>query len=354
MGSRTRLVDRVERLGAQELSAKAYRERVLGELRPVVPFDAHVWLLTDPVTRIGTSPLADVPGLDWPDLPRLSRLRYLSRVNRWSDLLDEGRSVAGLLAETENDPDQSPLWRDCLAGLGVRDVASVVFGDRFGCWAWLDLWRTGAGAFDTDDLSLLGDLAPVVTSGLREAQARTFVDDAAGLELSGPAVIVLDPGLSVRSRTGWADEALLRLNPPDEPMSPIPAAAYNLGAALLAYEAGIPVGEPRSRVHLGEGRWVTLRADRMAPAPAGGEADIVVTISVSTPQERRAVFGLAHGLTPREREVLGEVARGLDSHAIAEKLVLSEHTVHDHVKAVLAKTGTATRQALLSRIAGAA
>ncbi len=39
--------------------------------------------------------------------------------------------------------------------------------------------------------------------------------------------------------------------------------------------------------------------------------------------------------------MLAEVARGLDSHAIAEWLVVSEHTVHDHVKAVLAKTGTA-------------
>ena len=52
--------------------------------------------------------------------------------------------------------------------------------------------------------------------------------------------------------------------------------------------------------------------------------------------------------------VLAEVARGLDSRAVADRLVVSEHTVHDHVKAVLAKTGTATRQALLARIAGAA
>ena len=52
--------------------------------------------------------------------------------------------------------------------------------------------------------------------------------------------------------------------------------------------------------------------------------------------------------------MLAEVARGLDSRAVADRLVVSEHTVHDHVKAVLAKTGTATRQALLARIAGAA
>ena len=89
-------------------------------------------------------------------------------------------------------------------------------------------------------------------------------------------------------------------------------------------------------------------------AGSGEEGDVVVTIEVSTPHERQEVFALAHGLTPREREVLGEVARGLDSRAVAERLFLSEHTVHDHVKAVLAKTCTSTRQALLARIVGAA
>ncbi len=354
MASRTGVLDRVERLVREGLSAKAYRERVLAELRGVVPYDAHVWLLTDPTTRVGTSPLAHVPGLEWSQLPRLGRLRYLTRVNRWTDLIDSGRVVDTLLMATDQDPGRSLLWRDCLASLGVRDVASLVCADRLGCWAWLELWRTGGASFVPDDVAFLADLAPLLTAGLRQAQARTFVDDAAGLDLSGPAVVVLDADLGVRSQTAWAAEALFRLNPPDEPMSPIPAAAYNVGAALLAQEAGMPVGEPRSRVHLGHGQWVTLRADRMTAPSPDSAGDIVVTLEASTPQERREIFALAHGLTLREREVLAEVSRGLDSHTIADRLVLSEHTVNDHVKAVLAKTGTATRQSLLSRIAGAA
>ena len=164
---------------------------------------------------------------------------------------------------------------------------------------------------------------------------------------------MLSPDLVVRSRTAGAAEALFALNPPDDPVPTVPAAAYNVAAALVAHEAGVPVGEPSSHVHLGAGRWVTLRADRMT-ATGEEEGDVVVTIGVSTPAERREVFALAHGLTAREREVLAEVTRGLDSHAIAERLFLSEHTVHDHVKSVLAKTGTATRQVLLARIAGAA
>ena len=62
-----------------------------------------------------------------------------------------------------------------------------------------------------------------------------------------------------------------------------------------------------------------------------------MTIEVSTPAERREVFALAHGLSPREREVLGHLATGADSRTMAQALVLSEHTVNDHVRAVLAK-----------------
>ena len=337
MPSRTSVLDRVERLGAAGLTVKAYRERVLDDLRAVLPYDGHVWLLTDPVTRVGTSPLADVPGLAFADLPRLTRLRYLAAADRWDRLHDDGRYAAAFR----------------LDGLGSREVATVVCADRFGCWGWLDLWRTGGATYQDADVALLAELAPLLATGLREAVARTFVDDAEALDLSGPAVLVLGPDLVVRSRTAWAEEALFALNPPDDPVPAVPAGAYNVAAALVAHEAGVPVGEPWSRVHLGAGRWVTLRADRMT-ATGDEEGDVVVTIAVSTPAERREVFALAHGLTPREREVLAEVARGLDSHAIAERLFLSEHTVHDHVKAVLAKTGTASRQALSARIAGAA
>ena len=32
-----------------------------GRATPAVPFDAYAWLLTDPETSVGSSPLADVP-----------------------------------------------------------------------------------------------------------------------------------------------------------------------------------------------------------------------------------------------------------------------------------------------------
>jgi DNA-binding CsgD family transcriptional regulator len=350
MTSRRAVRDRVERLCGAGLTPKALREQVLAALHPLLEYDAHVWLLTDPTTRVGTSPLATVPMMPWSQLPELGRLRYLTPVLRWADLMDAGRSVGLLLEETEGEPERSLLWAEALRGFGVVDVASLALWDRYGCWGWLDLWRCGdAPQYRREDGELLEDLAPLLTRGIREAQARTFVEESADLAMTGPAVIVLDADLQVRSQTAWATDALHRLNPPDHDIPTIPAAAYHVAGALVADERGIPVGAPWSRVHLGAGRWVTLRAARMGGT---GDGDIAVTIEPSTPAERREVFARSHALSPREREVLDQLATGAGAPTIAERLVLSPHTVHDHVKAILAKTGTPHRQALLARIVG--
>jgi DNA-binding NarL/FixJ family response regulator len=61
--------------------------------------------------------------------------------------------------------------------------------------------------------------------------------------------------------------------------------------------------------------------DRMARQPVVGAA----------PDER------IDGLTPRERDVLGLVARGLSNREIADELVVEESTVKTHVKRILMK-----------------
>jgi two-component system, NarL family, response regulator LiaR len=68
-------------------------------------------------------------------------------------------------------------------------------------------------------------------------------------------------------------------------------------------------------------------------------ARVMRELSESSP----AAAQLDGGLTPREREVLGLVARGLPNKLIARELGIAEKTVKAHVSSILAKLGVSDR-----------
>ena len=57
------------------------------------------------------------------------------------------------------------------------------------------------------------------------------------------------------------------------------------------------------------------------------------------------------GLTKREVEVLRLVAEGLNNQTIAERLFVSDHTVHRHVANILTKLSVSTRAAAVAQAA---
>jgi DNA-binding CsgD family transcriptional regulator len=341
--------ERVARVCASPADDRTLRLGLLAELRRAVPFDAYAWILTDPETSVGSAPLADVPTLA--ELPRLIRLRYLTALNRWTTLSDP--PVALLSESTDGDLARSLVWRELLARHDVSDVASVVFRDAYGCWAFLELWRTAGRVFDDADSAVLRAVVPLVTTALRGAQARTFATPV-GLDhlVSGPTVLLLSRDLEVVRQTPGTHEQLRLLVPRDDDGPPIPAGAYNVAAQLLAVEEGVDSNRPMARNHLDEGLWVTLRAARMDDSSARSERDIAVTIGASTSAERVALFGRCCGLSERERELLGRLAAGSDTREVAARLNLSAYTVQDHLKSVFAKTGTHSRRTLLARALG--
>jgi DNA-binding CsgD family transcriptional regulator len=341
--------ERIERLCRAETRSRQLRVAILEELGRAIGFDSYVFVATDPHTCVGCDPLADVPLLD--QLPRLIRLKYATAVNRWTTLRDP--PVALLHQGTAGRPEHSLLWRDMLGPVGVVDVASAVFRDRFGCWGFLDLWRARpATPFASAHADFLAAIAPAVTEGLRRTQAATFADRRADVDRRGSLVLLLSPEMTIRAQTPGTHEYLRRLLPTTPERSPIPAAAYNVAAQLIAAEAGVDDHPPSARVHLAEGLWITLRAARIGTDTPIRGSDIAVTIEYATPAERLDVFGRAFALSARERELLTVLADGVDTREAGSRLFLSRHTVQDHLKSVFDKTGTRSRRELLARALG--
>lgn len=331
--------------------ARHLRLALLDEIRAVVGFDAYAWLLTDPETTVGSAPLADVPCLS--ELPRLIALKYLTAINRWTTLGHP--PTATLRKATNHDLRRSLLWREILHRYDIGDVASTVFQDRFGCWGFLDLWRSGATAsFDDDEMVYLADIAPLITAALRRSQATTFVPaQATGPSWPGPVVLLLSPDLDVMGQTPDTEQYLRVLVPPSDDRPPVPANSYNAGAQLLALEAGIDPHPPSARVHLAQGVWVTVRAARLGDEGPPDQRNIAVTVQTASPGERLGVFARAFGLSARESELLGHLQAGSDTRDLARRMFVSEYTVQDQLKSIFAKTSTRTRASLLSRALGA-
>jgi DNA-binding NarL/FixJ family response regulator len=102
--------------------------------------------------------------------------------------------------------------------------------------------------------------------------------------------------------------------------------------------------------------YLTKDADRMdiaraLHAAAGG-------LSVMGPQVQAALLAAAtpsgpgpaappDGLTHREAEILGLIARGLTNPEIAAQLFLSNHTIKTHISRIFAKTGSRDRAAAI-------
>jgi RNA polymerase sigma factor (sigma-70 family) len=100
---------------------------------------------------------------------------------------------------------------------------------------------------------------------------------------------------------------------------------------------------------------------RLATAAAGSRVIVVLSQRDSVDALLSAIRAVTEsrmaGLSERERQVLGHIARGLTQGQVARRLGISEHTVDTYVKRIRAKLGAGnkaelTRLALLGGLAG--
>jgi len=133
---------------------------------------------------------------------------------------------------------------------------------------------------------------------------------------------------SVLEKLGRAEAAVAEVNRAIEALTPLNADLELAGARTLRERLVSPQmrGEPDTGVPAAPARWGGVAR----PTTAGRETN---------------------GLTARELEVLRLISSGLSNQAIAEKLFISEHTVHRHVANTLSKLNVPSRSAAVAQAA---
>jgi DNA-binding CsgD family transcriptional regulator len=211
----------------------------------------------------------------------------------------------------------------------------------------LILLRAGdSPAFTPGETTLVGQLAPTIATSLRRTLVRQHLDHASDAGEAGILVVGGEP-LMVLAATDAARSWLDELD--DGGMaSGLPTCVSSAVHASRRRPEQPVVVRARTRA----GRWVSMTAERITVAGAGGEPGdhYGVVVQPSRPAEIATIIGAAHRLTPRESDVVVLVAAGRTNREIAQSLALSPHTVSDHLKSIFTKLDVASRGEMTSKL----
>jgi predicted ATPase/DNA-binding CsgD family transcriptional regulator len=213
---------------------------------------------------------------------------------------------------------------DIVRALNDRD--GIVYGTlNLGLAEYLDGSLDTAAVLFAESLDLAGRI------GMKRQIAYPLI----GLAMAGHGRA--GPGWSARLH-GAADQALADMGETIEPLEGHLAeldrerlrAAMGAGAFEAEYAAGRTADLAQVAHEALKGMRAGLTAQRAAPVSEPAAATSAEAVAV---------------LTPRELEVLKLVAQGLSNADIAQRLVLSEHTVHRHLANILRKLDLSSRAA---------
>ncbi|MFI1251839.1 LuxR C-terminal-related transcriptional regulator [Streptomyces anulatus] len=321
-------------------------------LRRLMPYDAAVWRVTDPVTGMMTAPIR-AENLDeggcavyWE-----SEL-FTENVNLFRDLARAPVPVAGLRQTTGDLPARSTLYETFMRPRGFHDELRAVLRVGGRPQGHISLFRAeGRAAFDAADTQLIASAVTPLAKQLRsfaEPSPQPLPDGP-----HGPGLLLFDANGALLS---FNDDALAYLDTlPEGPAVPSPQGiqvpawvqATAMKARAVAQERDR--GQARARVRNRAGRWLVCHASCLREADGGPGASAVVIEPAKTSEIVPLIVD-AYELTDRETEVTQYIARGLPTGEIAAQLHLSPHTVRDHIKAVFEKVGVSSRGELVGKL----
>jgi DNA-binding CsgD family transcriptional regulator len=348
MGVRTkeRAHDRIAELARRGYDLVTFWGECTEVLEGAVPhYDKPCWYTLDPASLLITSHYHD--GL--PEFPPqlLSHEYYGDDVNRISDVVRSESGISTLHEATGGDPSSSPSWHMNMAMGGDQElIAALRTGGAV--WGAVGLYRApGEPLFDYEEKAFLSAIGPDLATGARTGLLVGEARDPQWPDSLG--LVVLSQDGEVESTTPGIERWLSDLPDAELDAGRMPSAVHAVaGRALRTAESPDDPGEVAlARVLSRSGTWIVLHGTSLI---ASGTRRAAVIVEPAHPARITPLLMSAYGLTAREQEVTRLVLLGDSTAQIAERLVVSPHTVQEHLKGIFEKTGVRSRRELVGKV----
>lgn len=342
-----RALSRISALPGEGLDLVPLWEQASEAIRPVVPhFMGACWFTLDPASLLVTSHVN--PAM--PEFPHeaLAMEYYEEDVHDLASVARSASGVSTLHDAAGGDPSRSPRWRANMEMGGDQELIVSLRGTGGETWATLSLYREpGEPVFSADEIGFLAAAAPSLAEAARRALLIGEARDPEGPD--APGLVVLTPRWEVESSTPGVDRWIDDLPGGDAAAGRLPPALMAVaGRALRSAEGRDAPGEVAvARVMGRSGTWLVLHG---ATLVTDASPRVAVIVEPAHPARIGPLLMAAYGLTPREQEVTRLVLQGASTAEIAAALVVSPHTVQQHMKGVFEKTGVRSRRDLVGTV----
>jgi len=345
--TRERAHARITALAGQGLDLVSFWRDATEIIEPVVPhYMGPCWFTLDPASLLITSHFND----NMPALPpeSLALEYYEDDVNKLADVARSPSGVSTLHEATGGDPSSSPRWQ---ANIQLGGDQELIVGLRTAsgdAWGGLGLYREpGAPMFDPDEIGFVRAIAPSLGEGAKRALLLGEATDPEGPE--APGLLVLSSRWELESATPGVERWVSDLPEGDWDAGRLPSAVLSVaGQALRSADGRDEPGEVAlARVLTRSGTWVVLHG---ATLVSDGSRRIAVIVEPAHPARIAPLLMSAYGLTDREQDVTRLVLQGESTATIAQRLVVSAHTVQQHLKSIFEKTGVHSRRDLVGKV----
>lgn len=345
MDALRRARDEIARLAVRQLDLVTFWREASGVLRHAVPhFLSPCWYTLDPASLLITSHFQE--GL--PEFPEewLRAEYFADDVHKLTDVSRSPTGTSTLHEATGGDPSRSPRWRANMEYGADQEMIAALRTRSGEVWGAVGLYREpGRPLFDAAELGFVRAVAPHLAEGARRALLVGEAGDPEGPE--APGLVVLTEDGAVESATPGTERWLDDLPDGGDGRLPSSVLAVAMRALRSAADPGDPGDVAMARVLSRSGRWVVLHG---ASLVSPGSRRAAVIVEPAHPGRISPLLMSAYGLTEREQEVTRLVLQGNSTTEIAAALVVSAHTVQQHLKSVFDKTGVRSRRDLVGKI----